>query len=151
MRYSCALSSRVARAFGVMLLLGSAIGACGSGSSDAPSASPAPAGSDTTTRTSTLDGKLSAPAGIAVTYFAKGVGGVRFMALSPDGVVYASQPGSGRVVRLPDANKDGVADSVEAVVSGLAQPHGLAFHKGALYVAATDGVVRVALDRKSVV
>jgi glucose/arabinose dehydrogenase len=31
------------------------------------------------------------------------------------------------------------------VVTGLSQPHGLAFHKGALYVAATDGVVRVAL------
>ena len=67
------------------------------------------------------------------------------MALSPDGGVYASQPGMGRVVRLPDANNDGVADSVVVVVTGLSQPHGLAFHKGALYVAATDGVVRVAL------
>jgi len=37
------------------------------------------------------------------------------------------------------------------VVTGLNQPHGLAFHKGALYVAATDGVARVALgaDGKS--
>lgn len=145
MTQSRALGSRLARPLGVVLMLGAAIGACGSGSSDAAPVSPSPAGGDTTARASTLDGKLSAPAGIAITYFAKGVGGVRFMALSPDGVVYASQPGSGRVVRLPDANKDGIADSVEVVVSGLAQPHGLAFHKGALYVAATDGVVRVAL------
>ena len=146
MTFSRALGSRVARPVGVILLLGGAIGACGSGSSDTPAVSPSsPAAGGDTTRTSTLDGKLSVPAGLAVTYFAKGVSGVRFMALSPDGVVYASQPGMGRVVRLPDANNDGVADSVVAVVTGLSQPHGLAFHKGALYVAATDGVVRVAL------
>jgi glucose/arabinose dehydrogenase len=65
------------------------------------------------------------------------------MALGPGGVVYATQPRSGRVVRLPDANHDGVADGVEVVVTGLRQPHGLAFHKGALWVANTDGVVRV--------
>jgi glucose/arabinose dehydrogenase len=139
-------SSRVARPLGLMLVVGVTVGAaCGSGSNAASSpASPTP-GTDTTTRTSALGGKLSVPAGVAVTYFAQGLAGVRFMALSPDGVVYASQPGKGQVVRLPDANKDGVVDSIQVVVSGLAQPHGLAFHKGALYVAATDGVVRVAL------
>src|SRR6478609_4672796 len=148
MRQSRTLGSRALRPLGLLLLLGGAIGAaCGSGSSDAAPIAPSSptSGGDTTTRTSTLDGKLSVPAGVAVTYFVKGVDGVRFMALSPDGVVYASQPDKGRVVRLPDANNDGVADSIVVVVSGLAQPHGLAFHKGALYVAATDGVVRVAL------
>jgi glucose/arabinose dehydrogenase len=146
--HSGALRSRFAWPLGLMLLMGVTIGAaCGTGSGDAPATSPSSPGTggDTTTRVSALDGKLSVPAGLAVTYFAKGVDGVRFMALSPDGVVYASQPGSGRVVRLPDANNDGVADSIVVVVSGLAQPHGLAFHKGALYVAATDGVVRVTL------
>jgi glucose/arabinose dehydrogenase len=48
-------------------------------------------------------------------------------------------------VRLPDGNRDGVADSTVVVATGLNQPHGLAFHKGALYVANTDGVTRVAL------
>jgi glucose/arabinose dehydrogenase len=144
MSHSRSLGSRFARPLGLMLMLGGAIAACGSGSGDASSPSSPTPGSDTT-RTSSLDGKLSVPGGLAVTYFAKGVDGVRFMALSPDGVVYASQPDKGRVVRLPDANNDGVADSIVVVVSGLAQPHGLAFHKGALYVAATDGVVRVAL------
>jgi len=100
---------------------------------------------DTTGRVTTLDGKLSVPAGFTVRYFAQGLSGVRFMALGPGGVVYATQPGRGRVIRLPDANHDGVADSVEVVASGLRQPHGLAFHKGALWVANTDGVVRIAL------
>jgi glucose/arabinose dehydrogenase len=107
---------------------------------------PAPATTpDTTSRASTLDGKLSVPAGFSVSYFAKDLPGVRFMAVGPGGVVYATQPRRGRVIRLPDANHDGVADRVEEVVGGLRQPHGLAFHKGALWVANTDGVVRVPL------
>lgn len=113
--------------------------ACGASAGDPSTATRA----DTTGRVSTLDGKLSVPAGFTVRYFAQGVSGVRFMALGPGGVVYATQPGRGRVIRLPDVNHDGVADSVEVVVSGLRQPHGIAFHKGALWVANTDGVVRV--------
>jgi glucose/arabinose dehydrogenase len=142
-----ALASFFAGPIGLTLTLGSATAGCGGSTSDAPAAVPSSpaAGGDTTSRTTTLDGKLSVPAGLAATYFAKNLAGVRFMAVSPAGVVYASQPGSGRVVRLPDADKDGVADSVVVAVSGLAQPHGLAFHKGVLYIAATDGVVRVAL------
>jgi glucose/arabinose dehydrogenase len=139
--------ARFARPLGLMFVVGVTVGAaCSAGTGDAPaSPSSPPAGGDTTARASTLDGKLSVPAGLAVTYFAKGVDGVRFMALSPDGVVYASESGKGQVVRLPDHDDDGVADSGVVAVSGLAQPHGLAFHKGALYVAATDGVVRLAL------
>ena len=143
-----ARAARFARPLGLMFVCGVTVGAaCSAGSGDARPVSPSSptSGGDTTSRTSTLDGKLSAPAGLAVTYFAKGVDGVRFMALSPDGVVYASESASGRIVRLPDHDADGVADSIVVAVSGLSQPHGLAFHKGALYVAATDGVVRVAL------
>jgi glucose/arabinose dehydrogenase len=117
---------------------------------EAPGA-PGTTPTDTVGRTTTLGGQLTVPAGLAVTYYAQGLDGVRFMAVAPDGAVYATQPGRGRVVRLPDANHDGRADSTVVVVTGLAQPHGLAFHKGALYVAATDGVVRVTLgaDGKS--
>lgn len=116
--------------------------ACGgSGGSEPLTIAPA----DTAGRTTTLDGRLTVPAGLKVTYFVRDLDGVRFMAVAPDGALYASQPGRGRVVRLPDANGDGVADSVMVVVTGLNQPHGLAFHKGVLYVAATDGVVRVTL------
>lgn len=118
-----------------------AVIACGAPAADAVVTTPA----DTAGRTTTLDGKLSVPDGFTVRYFARNVSGVRFMALGPGGVVYATQPGAGRVIRLPDANHDGVADSVEVVVTGLRQPHGLAFHKGALWVANTDGVVRVSL------
>ncbi len=130
---------------GVMALLAAL--ACGGGAGSEPVTVPP----NDTGRTTTLDGKLVVSAGLRVTYFVRGLDGVRFMAVSPDGVLYASQPGRGRVVRLPDADRDGVADSVVVVVTGLNQPHGLAFHKGALYIAAPDGVARVTLgaDGKS--
>jgi glucose/arabinose dehydrogenase len=115
--------------------------ACGGGAGSEPVTIPP----NDTGRTTTLDGRLVVPAGLKVTYFARNLDGVRFMAVAPDGALYATQPGRGRVVRLPDANRDGLADSVVVVVTGLNQPHGLAFHKGMLYVAATDGVARVTL------
>ena len=105
---------------------------------------------DTAGTVATLDGKLRVPAGFKVSYYARNVDGVRFMTVGPDGAVYASQPGKGSILRLPDANHDGVADAVSVVVTGLNQPHGLAFHKGALYVANTDGVVRVTLGANMV-
>ena len=50
------------------------------------------------------------------------------------------------MVRVWDANGDNVADSRRVAASGLNSPSGLAFHKGYLYIANTNGVVRVALD-----
>src|SRR4029079_15886417 len=62
-----------------------------------------------------------------------------------DGAVYASRPEAGEVVRLVDADRNGAAESQTVAVSGLGRPHGLAFHGGYLYIANTDGVVRVRL------
>ena len=93
-----------------------------------------------------LAGQLTVPNGFQVAYFARNLPGVRFMALGPDGAVYASEPGAGKVVRLWDVDGDGVADSVATAVSGLDHPHGLAFHGGYLYIAGTSRVVRVRLD-----
>jgi glucose/arabinose dehydrogenase len=85
---------------------------------------------------------LTVPAGFKVAVFAENLGGIRYLALGPGGVVYASRPGRGVVVQLPDANHDGVADSVITVVSGLSQPFGLAFRGDTMYVAETNEVVR---------
>jgi len=92
-----------------------------------------------------LAGQLTVPSGFQVTYFARNLPGVRFMALGPDGAVYASEPAAGKVVRVWDVNGDGVADSVATAVSGLDRPHGLAFHGGYLYIASTSNVARVRL------
>lgn len=93
----------------------------------------------------TLGGKLEAPAGLEVDYFARNLGGVRFMVLGPDGAVYASRPGAGQIVRLADSNGDGVADNVTTVLTGLDEPHGMAFFRGAFYVAETGALKRFAV------
>ncbi len=90
--------------------------------------------------------KLKVPPGFAIDVFADKVGSVRFMAIDPAGTLLVSEPSAGRVLALPDKNGRGKADSVQTVVTGLDQPHGLAFHEGALYVAETSRVQRFAYD-----
>ncbi len=85
---------------------------------------------------------LRVPAGFHVSLFAQNLSGVRYLTLGPGGVVYASQPTSGVVVKLPDANHDGVADSAVTVATGLNRPFGIAFRGDTMYVAAVDEVVR---------
>jgi glucose/arabinose dehydrogenase len=90
--------------------------------------------------------KVKVPPGFAIDVFADKVGSVRFMAIDPAGTLLVSEPSAGRVLALPDKNGRGKADSVQTVVTGLDQPHGLAFHEGALYVAETSRVQRFAYD-----
>ena len=91
-----------------------------------------------------LQSRLTLPAGYSISEYAH-VGGARFMALGPDGAVYVSRPSAGEVVRLVDADGNGEAEAQVVAASGLNRPHGLAFHGGYLYIANTDGVVRVRL------
>jgi glucose/arabinose dehydrogenase len=92
-----------------------------------------------------VETRIHLPTGLAATVFAK-VPGARAMTLGPDGAVYVSQPGEGRIVRLMDTKGNGVADQQTTAVDGLKRPHGMAFHDGWFYIANTDGVVRVKLD-----
>ncbi len=87
--------------------------------------------------------ELTVPPGFKVSVFASDVTGGRLMAVSPDGVLYVARQPKGDVVALPDRDKDGKADSVDVVVSGLTRPHSLAFQKGYLYIATNPTVVRV--------
>jgi glucose/arabinose dehydrogenase len=82
------------------------------------------------------------PAGFAVDVYAEGLKGARFMALSPDGTPYLSLTRPGSVVKLPDVNGHGRADTVITVATGLDLPHGLAFRGDTLWVAENDKVVR---------
>jgi glucose/arabinose dehydrogenase len=88
------------------------------------------------------DQTLHLPPGFHIAVFAPDVPGVRYLALGPRGVVYASRPRAGTIVRLPDANGDGIADSVVTVASGLNQPFGIAFRGDTMYVAENTAVVR---------
>ncbi len=88
--------------------------------------------------------RLTVPAGFAIRIFADGLGGTpRFMVVSPEGELYVSLYRSGEIARLPDRNRDGLADGVEIIQSGLNLPHGLEFHDGWLYVAELNRVTRL--------
>jgi glucose/arabinose dehydrogenase len=92
-----------------------------------------------------VETRLTVPAGLEATVFAT-VPGARAMVVGPDGSVYVSQPVANTITRLADTNGDGVADVHTVAVRGLDRPHGMAFHKGWMYIANTNGVVRVKLD-----
>jgi glucose/arabinose dehydrogenase len=87
--------------------------------------------------------ELKAPDGFKVSVFASDVAGARLMAVSPDGVLYVARQMKGDVVALPDLDKDGRADKMDIIASGLTRPHSLAFHKGYLYIATNPAVLRL--------
>ena len=88
------------------------------------------------------DDALRVPPGFKIAVFAENLPNVRFMTLGPGNVVYASQPGSGLVVKLIDANHDGVRDSVVTVASGLKGAFGIAVRGDTMYVAGELELVR---------
>jgi glucose/arabinose dehydrogenase len=94
----------------------------------------------------TPDSPLTLPPGFRIEEFASGFGPARFMTVDPAGTLLVSSPGPGRVVALPDRNRDGRADTVVTVADGLDLPHGLAFKDGQLYVAETGRVRRFRYD-----
>src|SRR2546428_10297931 len=73
---------------------------------------------------------LYVQSGFTVNLFAEGQWGVRTLALGPGGAVFATLSDAGTIVRLVDANGDGVADvPAQTVLSGLDYPFGLAFRR----------------------
>ena len=86
---------------------------------------------------------LNLPPGFHVRVYATGLNGVRWLGLSPGGLVYATVRGAGRVVTLPDSDKDGRADEVKVFADGLPGVHGIDFRDGAVYVATEAEIIRL--------
>ncbi|MBD2715867.1 PQQ-dependent sugar dehydrogenase [Microvirga sp. STR05] len=85
--------------------------------------------------------KIKLPAGFTISYFAQGVKSARELAVGPDGTVYVGTKDD-KVYALPDRNKDGRADEVVTVATGLNAPNGVAVRNGALYVAEINRILR---------
>ncbi|HEY0239448.1 MAG TPA: hypothetical protein VGC37_12440 [Friedmanniella sp.] len=81
------------------------------------------------------------PSGWSVSVFAR-VDAARLLAWTPDGRLLVSRPKAGEVdVVTPSTGDRPVGPtSTKTLLSGLNQPHGLAFHDGRLYVAQSDRV-----------
>ncbi len=84
---------------------------------------------------------LVLPKGFSINLFAKNLGNPRVLEVDSRGVLLASIPDQGRVVALPDTNKDGVSDGTNVVAAGLTKPHGLAFTAtNRLFIAESNAV-----------
>lgn len=84
------------------------------------------------------------PPGFGISVFVEGLRGPRMMTLGPDGQIYVAERGAGRIVRLPDQDRDGVADSVETAAEELNAPSSIDFYMdGSLYVGETTRILRL--------
>lgn len=92
---------------------------------------------------------LNLPDGFEVNVYAEGIEGARFMAMGNDAALYITLTRRGQVVSLIDKDKDGFAETKITVATGLDSPHGIAFHKGYVYIAETGRVLRFAVDPKT--
>ena len=85
---------------------------------------------------------IKLPPGFRISVFAEGVKNARSMALSPGGTLFVGSRNAGAVYAMVDKNKDGRADGVMTVATGLTEPNGVAVHNGALYVAERSRILR---------
>jgi glucose/arabinose dehydrogenase len=90
--------------------------------------------------------QLKAPAGFHISIFANNIDNARMVIFTPGGVLLVSESGEGKVVALPDPKHTGKAVRTVDVLTGLNEPHGLAFYEGKLYVAENDKVRRYDWD-----
>ncbi len=91
-----------------------------------------------------VETRFRAPEGFGVGVFADDLPNARWMLVSEAGDLLVSTPRSGRVWLLErDADGDGRADGRRILLDDLDRPHGLAVHRGWLYVAETGRVLRV--------
>ncbi len=126
-----------------LLVLAAVVLACATpaGETPPPPPPPPPGGQDTVL---IAGHALYVPRGFTVNLFAEGLTGVRYLALGPGGAVYASLPGAGQIVRLVDANGDGVADvPAQAVLGGLDAPFSIVFRGDTMYFAEQTAVKRL--------
>ncbi|MGH3579400.1 MAG: PQQ-dependent sugar dehydrogenase, partial [Mycobacterium sp.] len=84
---------------------------------------------------------LNLPAGFQASAYALPGGGPRFMALSPDGHVFAALMSAGRLVELAD-DGSGAFATAQTAIDGLNEPSSLSFFGGYLYVGETNEIVR---------
>jgi hypothetical protein len=88
---------------------------------------------------------LKLPAGFAMSLYAK-TESPRMMAFSLGGALFATSEAGGTVTALADPQHTGRASALVTVLKDLNGPHGIAFHKGHLYIAEVTRLVRYDWD-----
>ncbi len=90
--------------------------------------------------TAKLD-QLRLPPGFSVSVYSDAVPAARELAVGDKGTVFVGSMRAGKVYALTDRNRDGRADKVRVLASGLQMPVGVAFHEGDLYVSAVSKIL----------
>jgi glucose/arabinose dehydrogenase len=85
---------------------------------------------------------LKLPKGFHIAVYADHVEGARELAVTESGLVFVGSLKAGKVYALVDADKDGVAEKVVTVASGLNTPNGVALLDGALYVGENSRIIK---------
>ncbi len=85
---------------------------------------------------------LQLPPGFVISVYADDLPDARQMARASDGTLFVGTRRAGRVYAVRDTDGDGDADDKRTVLSGLDLPSGIAFHRGALFVAAVNRILR---------
>lgn len=85
--------------------------------------------------------KLNLPMGLIATVYAR-VPLARQMALGDNGIVYVGSGGDKVTALIPSKDLT-QAQETKVIVKGLNVPNGVAFHKGALYIAEIQRIVRI--------
>ncbi|HEX8431683.1 MAG TPA: PQQ-dependent sugar dehydrogenase [Longimicrobium sp.] len=126
-----------------------ALAACGDGAGDVateqqPGTPAAPTPPASTPACSPGNGGIQLPAGFCAVVVADSLGGVRHLAVAPNGDVYAAvstpRNGGGGVIALRDADGDGRAEMKREIA--VPPGSGIAISGGYLYFAPNDGVLR---------
>lgn len=86
--------------------------------------------------------KIKLPAGFKIDVYAE-VKNARSLTLSPSGILYVGNRSGRSVYAVVDEDKDGNADKVYTVATGLESPNGVAFKNGSLYIAAVSTIYRL--------
>ena len=85
---------------------------------------------------------IKLPAGFKIELYSSNVPNARSMNMSPAGTLFVGSRHAGKVYAIRDTNRDGRGDKVYVIAQGLNTPNGVAFHKGALYVAEINRILR---------
>jgi glucose/arabinose dehydrogenase len=88
--------------------------------------------------------RLKLPPHFSISVYANNIKDARGLTIGNEGTVFVGSNTAGNVYAILPNRSHPASDerTVKIIASGLNQPHGVAFHKGALYVATVDQILR---------
>lgn len=91
-----------------------------------------------------INKRIKVAKGFQLSLFTRSISGARMLYATQTGDLLVSQPHQGKISLLQhDNNHDGHSDHQQVLLSNLNLPHGIAVHKGWLYVAETHAIGRI--------